>query len=188
MVMGQDPTRWRAKSLYEERAHRESGDAGAVLVLALVFMVASGTLILGLLSWSGNGLRDVAAFQQSRTVNYAANSAMSTAIQNVRYSTTACPSTGLSIPVNGITMQIWCSPSNPQPEGGTAASRVITFSACTSTAISAGTCSQTTPYLEVVVTYDDYQSVTQIGSSVPCSTTCGATVTINSWVFKGKAI
>ncbi len=160
-----------------------------MLVLALVFMTATSMLVLALLSWSGSDLRSVAAFQQSRAVDYAANSAMETAIQQVRYSSTACPSSGLSFPVNSVTIEISCSP-NPQTEGGTAASRVVTFTACPSTVFSitngVGAC--TTPYLQAVVTYDDYANSSQIATSAACSTTCGATVTINSWVFEETAI
>jgi hypothetical protein len=177
---------WSGRT-YVRRGARE--DVGAVLVLALVFMTATGMLVLGLLSWSGNDISNVAAFQQSRAVNSAANSAMETAIQEVRYSSTTCPNTGLSFSVNSVTIDISCSP-NPEVEGGTAASRVITFTACPSTAftVTGGVGACTTPYLEAVVTYDDYSSSNQIATSAACSTTCGATMTINSWIFQQTAI
>jgi hypothetical protein len=187
---------WRPAIRFRAGALDESG---AVLVLALLFMMITGLLILGLLSWSGNNLNSVAAFEQSRSLNYAANSAMEKAIQDVRYSTTACPSTGLSIPANGVTIDVWCIDSvtgtSVETEGGTAASRAITFYACSSTAAAQGICGvpsaskpKLKPYLEVGVTYDDYASSNQIGSSLPCSTTCGTSMTINSWVFENTAI
>lgn len=165
----------------------DAGEDGAVLVLALIFMVASALLTVGLLTWSGNDLQSVAAFQQSRELNYAANSAMQTAIQQVRYSTTACPSSGLSFPsANGLTIDIWCNPPSPQAEGGTNASRRITFTACSSTAVTAHTCSSSNPYLQAIVSYDDYSSTgpnPQLIAGVPCSNTCGTTMKIDSWVF-----
>lgn len=181
----------------------DRSDEGATLVLALIFMVVAAMLVLALVTWSGNDLQTVAAFRQGRSLNYAANSAVETAIQDVRYNPqpTACPSSGLSIPVNTLTMIVWCIDSftgtNVQTEGGTAASRVITFYACSNSAFAQNTCgpnkapyssSKPPPYLEATVTYDDYTSPTQIGSSILCTSTCGANVTINTWIFRNVAI
>jgi hypothetical protein len=159
---------------------RARNDSGATLVLALVFLTVTSLIVFALLSWSGNNIKSVGAFQDQRTVNYAVNGAMETAVQDVRYSTTACPSTGLVVPSNGLTVDVYCSP-NPETEGGTAASRVITFKACTSD-VSASACA-TKPYLQVVATFDDYSSSSIMGSSILCSATCGTTMRINSWTF-----
>ena len=143
-------------------------------------MAVVSVLVLALLDWSGNDITSVAAFQQGTANNYAMNSAMENAIQQVRYSTTACPSTGLSFPGNNLTIQVWC---NPNP-GNTTVFRQIQFTACSSSAVSAGTCSSSSPYLTVVATFDDYAPSFPLGSSVPCSATCGTTMRINSWVFR----
>lgn len=164
---------------------RDRDESGAVLVLALLFMVTCGLLITGLLAWSGNNLNSVAAFQQSRAVNYAAVSAMTTAIQNVRYSPSACPSGGLTISVPNTDsafnepMQIWCSTQTQE----TAASRTVTFSECTSAAVAALTCSQANPYLQVVVIYDDYVAG-DIATGSSCTGHCGEFVTVQSWQYK----
>jgi hypothetical protein len=159
---------------------RSRNDTGATLVLALIFMAVTSLIVFALLSWSGNNIANVAAFQDGRAVNYAVNSAMETAVQDVRYSPTACPSTGLVVPSNNVTVNVYCSP-NPETEGGTAASRVITFKACTSD-VSASACASK-PYLQAVATFDDYSSSSTIGSSILCSATCGTTMRINSWTF-----
>jgi hypothetical protein len=156
-------------------------ESGATLVLALVFITVTSLIVFALMSWSGNNIKSVAAFQDQRTVTYAVNSAMETAVQNVRYSPTACPSTGLVVPSNNLTVDVYCSPS-PETEGGTAASRRITFEACTSD-VSPTACASN-PYLQVVATFDDYSSSSTIGSSILCSATCGTTMRINSWTFK----
>jgi hypothetical protein len=155
-------------------------DTGATLVLALIFMAVTSLIVFALLSWSGNNIENVAAFQDARAVSYAVNSAMETAVQDVRYSPTACPSTGLVVPSNNFTVDVYCSP-NPETEGGTAASRVITFKACTSD-VSASACA-IKPYLQAVATFDDYSSSSTIGSSILCSATCGTTMRIDSWTF-----
>lgn len=161
-------------------------DRGAVLVLALVFMVASALVITGLLAWGRNDLNSEVQFLQSRALTYAAGSAMQTAIQNVRYSTTACPSTGMTINVPNlqnstytVTMVVFCSPST-ETEAPSAASRTITFSECVSTAVVSNSCPS--PYLQAVVTYDDYTSGS-IATGAACSTNCGENVSINSWVY-----
>ena len=152
-------------------------EEGAVLVLALVFTAIVSLIILALLDWSGNNLNSVAAYKQGTAINYAANSAMETAIQDVRYSTNACPNTGLSVLVNQITVEVWCG-QNP---GNTTVFRQIKFTACPETGVTV--CSLSNPYLTVVATFDDYSSSFPIDSSEPCSATCGTTMRINSWTF-----
>src|SRR6516164_9413154 len=91
---------------------RSRNDSGATLVLALIFLTVTSLIVFGLLSWSGNNINNVAAFQHGRTVNYAVNSAMETAVQDVRYSPMACPSTGLVVPSNNLTVNVYCSPDS----------------------------------------------------------------------------
>ena len=171
------------------------GERGATLILALVFLVAGSLLILGLLTWSGNGLTNVRNFVQNRTVNYAADSAMETAISNVRYSPSGCPSNGLAIQVPNpnsaytVKMDIWCTPQ-PETEGPTGNSRVITFKECWDALVQQNKCSATlNPYLTVVVSFDDYTDQIPNGQTESyqagqlCTTSCGATMTIKSWVF-----
>jgi hypothetical protein len=163
---------------------KSRNDSGATLVLALIFLSVTSLIVFGLLSWSGNNINSVAAFQHGRTVNYAVNNAMETAVQDVRYSPTACPSTGLVVPSNNLTVNVYCSPdSSSVKEGATAASRVITFKACTSD-VSAGACASK-PDLQAVATFDDYSSssVMALGPTVMCSSACGTTMRINSWTF-----
>jgi hypothetical protein len=172
-------------------------EQGATLILALVFLTAASLLVLGLLDWSGNGLNNVRTFVQNRTLNYAANSAMETAISNVRYSPTACPPTGLTITVPNpnstytMKMDIWCSPQ-PETEGPLANSRTITFTECPDTTYQAHTCSagpSPPPFLTAVVVYDDYTNTIPGGqvdsykTGQLCTTSCGSAMTIKSWAF-----
>ncbi len=112
---------------------------------------------------------------------------MEVAIQNVRYSSNSCPSTYSPIPipnpnpVNDVTMDIWCS-TVTQPT--LAKTRIVTLTACTDSTRLANTCSQAKPYLTVVVTFDDYSTSDQFVITPTCSTTCGTTMTIDSWVFE----
>ena len=172
----------RQKSVESDRvfgdlSHRRQEESGAVLVLALVFTAVVSLIVLALLQWSGNNLKSVAAFQQGTAMNYASNSAMETAIQEIRYSPNACPNTGLSFPVSGITVDVWCGPNAAK----TTPLRQIKFTACPQTGVTA--CTPSNPYLTVVATFDDFTSSFPLDSSTPCSATCGNTMRINSWVF-----
>src|SRR5579859_2432839 len=113
--LGRVLTNRRSREIREcSKPEGKRGDTGASLVLALVFMAATSLIVLGLLSWSQNNLTSISSFQQSRALNYAANSAMETVVGSVRYNPTACPSSGLSIQVPNpnaaynMTMDIWC--------------------------------------------------------------------------------
>jgi hypothetical protein len=176
---------WARRAACITEGDKSKGESGTTLVLALIFMSVVSLIVFALVSWSGNNINTVAAFQSGRTVNYAVNSAMETAIQDVRYSPMACPSTGLTVPSNNINVTIYCTPNSQTPvtEGATAASRVITFKAFTCD-VSASGCANN-PYLQVVATFDDYSSssVMALGPSVMCSATCGTTMRINSWTF-----
>jgi hypothetical protein len=167
------------------RGKRQHDEHGAALVLALLFLVVVGVTVSSLLDWSGNDLTSVAHFQQSRTLEYAAGSAMQVQMQTVRYDSSKCTNASIPIPnpSGTVTIDIWCSTVfNPT----SAATRVVTLTACGS---AQPTCSQANPYLTVVVTFDDYSSTNLfVSTSSPCtpatSTSCGTSMTINSWTFK----
>ena len=76
-------------------AHRTKTrrEDGAVLVLALVFMIVIALVLLGVVTLSGNGLLNTSTFSTSSRSNTAASGAMQVAIQTVRYTNTAFPPT-----------------------------------------------------------------------------------------------
>lgn len=177
------------KSLRQRQGSRATDQAGAVLVLAMMFMVSSALIITGLLTWGRDNLNSEVQFLDSRALSYAADSAMETAIQSVRYGTTACPITGIPIQVPNqnssytVTMQVFCSPTS-ETEAPSAASRQITFTECVSTSVVNNACPK--PYLQAVVTYDDY-TFGSVADGTACSSTCGENMSINSWVFEQSA-
>ena len=61
-------------------------ESGAVLILALVFLVAVSLIVTALLTWVGTSLKDTSAFSGERSVEYAATNAVNLAVQNTRYS------------------------------------------------------------------------------------------------------
>ena len=66
------------------RQDRAQDESGAVLILALIFLVAMSLIVVGLLTLVGNSLNVTSSFASDRSVESAATSAMNLAIQNTR--------------------------------------------------------------------------------------------------------
>ena len=65
---------------------RQNDESGAVLVLALVFLVAVSLIVTGLLTFVGTSLTASGTYSNDRNLEYAATDAVNLAIQNTRYS------------------------------------------------------------------------------------------------------
>ncbi len=61
------------------------GEDGAVLVLALVFMIVIALVLVGIVTLSGNDLRNTTNLLNQQSVEYRSSGAMDIAIQTVRY-------------------------------------------------------------------------------------------------------
>jgi hypothetical protein len=182
-------SRWERR-----RKDAASDEAGAVLILALVFLVAVSGMVLALAGSTSNNLLNSVHFTATRTVDNAASNAIEVAVQTIRYTPTletggiaqtlnASPPTycwGSSPPSSFANTDVWCStvwtPSS-------ANSRVVTLSACpTFVTTDAATCALH-PLLQEVVTFHDYDGLRFVGNSGPCGPTCGQGMTVNSLVW-----
>jgi len=180
----------------QRRAGRAGDEAGAVIVLALVFLVAVGGVVGSLATWATNDINNTSKFTSARTLQYAVNGAVQTAVQSMRYtpqlSTTQnasspgapCWGTASSsqVTINGTKVAVWCSTAwNP----GSVSTRVVTFLACpvpagqTAAAIASSCASK--PLLDAVITYGDYPSGDNAPNSAECVLYCGTSMTVNSW-------
>jgi hypothetical protein len=196
-----------------DSAPRADDESGAVLILALMFLVVIALLVGGLASWTANGLRDTLTFQQERTSQYALTSTTQVAIQSIRYT----PLLGANQTVNA-SPPTYCWGSSADSYGGTELTtqntpvevycstvwtptskftRVVTISACLQSQLSplpvtpptpnpASFCANN-PGLQTVVTFDDYSSTNPIVNQGACVTTCGNGMTINSSISKTTA-
>lgn len=174
-------------------------DAGATLILALVFLVVVSATVLGLSSWAQGDLNSTRAFEGAQSFQSAANSATQVAIQYVRYnflkeSLNASPPTlcwasngPLTLTFNSETVDAWCS---TQLVLGTSQYRIVTISTCLSSATSAAC--ERAPLLQAVVKVSDTDqsgnwtcSPVPPGSVLPPANTdtCGQGLTIKSWAF-----
>ena len=188
-----------------------SDDAGAVLILALLFLVVIGLVVGALASWTSNSLADSASFQQARSAQYALSSATQVAIASIRYTpllgsgqtVNASPPTycwgtaatsdptygGSELTTQNDPVNVYCSTVwNPT----SAKTRKVTISACLQSALPTGTTAAATacansPGLQTIVTFDDYSSSNPVVSNAPCVSTCGNGMTINSSVSHSAA-
>jgi len=177
---------------------RARDDAGAVLVLALMFLVVVGLIVGAMASWTANSLSNSLNFQQDRAAQYALSSASQVAIQNIRYTPLLGPggtvnasppsycwgtSSPSQLTFGTDTVDVWCSTVwNPT----SASTRVVTVSAClTSVTTDAATCAKN-PGLQTIVTFDDYSASSPNirPPGVFCTSTCGSGMTINSSTIK----
>ena len=172
-------------------------------MLALVFLVV-GAMVVAVLTTDLTGdLRSSQIFQAVRSEQYAARSATDLAINSIRYAydspsaPTGNTSTLLAQTLNasppsycwgsgpkselttdGVSMDVWCSTAwNP----ASASTRTVTFSTCLD-GVGAAACAAT-PYLQAIVSYDDYPSGASAPSSEPCYLYCGTGMITDSWLW-----
>jgi hypothetical protein len=179
---------------------------GAVLVLALVFLIAVGGIITALATWGMNDLNNTGEFTAARTLQYGVSSATEVAIQNIRYTPlwstqtaqnatpsqpTSCWGSGQmsDLTTNGEDVAVWCSTVWTPLSANT---RTVTLSACPVTASEeaaetdpqiAASCASN-PTLQANVTFGDYPP-NQISppTTGECAVYCGTTMTVNSWLW-----
>jgi hypothetical protein len=196
---------------------RGGDEAGAVLILALLFLVVVGLLVGGLTSWTANDLGNTLTFQQARSSQYALSSATQVAIQSIRYTpllasgqtVNASPPSycwgtaagsdptygGSELTTQGDPVNVYCSTVwNPT----SATTRIVTVSACLQLALQDVVPAPTTPAgfaaacaatpgLQTIVTFDDYSSANPVISQGQCVSTCGNGMTINSSISHTNA-
>jgi hypothetical protein len=176
-------------------------ESGAVIVLALIFLIVVGSVVGSLADWATNDLNNTAHFTSARTQQYALSSAAETAIQNIRYapllSTDQVPRPSPSYcwgngPTSELTLDntavaVWCSTVWTPTS---AATRVVSFSACPVTSSESGDSASTlaslcaaNPALSAVVTFGDYQPGYSAPNNGQCYVYCGTSMTVNSWVL-----
>jgi hypothetical protein len=167
---------------------------GSVLILALIYLTAVSITVLALAGWSSTNLHTVGKFSSVRQLQDAARSTTELGMQNIRYAPmlsttvnasppTACWGVGATSGVaniDGYSMNVWCSTVWNPTSGNT---RVVTFSTCQSS-VSATSCAAS-PYLQAVVTYDDYPPGGAAAVDGPCTdwNWCGQGMTVDSWIW-----
>jgi Tfp pilus assembly protein PilX len=153
---------------------RVRDESGAVLILALMFMLVVGLTVGALATASANDIDNTGVFKRARSSLSAAEGAIQTQMSIMRHAyATTCPATPYAL--DGMSIVVTCTATvNP----ASSASRVINF-----TASPQGLSSK--DLISAQVTYDDFSSVFNTNdclASTPSPTTCGSGMTVNSWV------
>ncbi len=201
-----DRTRTARKLRWTSQSHDldERGESGAVLILAMIFLLV-GVLLASTLGYAvANDITNSTTFKVSRQLQYAASSETNLAIQNIRYTPLLLPTQTLSasppsycwgstgpsqLAVDGHTMDVWCSTAwNPT----SASTRIVTFSTCEDSStldaqgnVAAATACARSPLLQASVTFDDYPpGQVSPPTTAQCDTYCGSSMAISSWVWK----
>lgn len=185
--------------------HEARSDSGAVLILALVYLLIVSTVIAALSGWAINDLNDTSDFTSAFALQNAAGGATEVAIQYVRYSSTplvqganpavSCLGPKATPPTVTITngpnsdptlytdtLAVWCSTVWAPTQSTT---RTVTFWACPSPVggTTAGAC-QASAVLEAVVVFDDYPSSLSAPIDGQCNVWCGSGMAVNTWDWK----
>jgi len=198
-----------------EGAHIQSGrpvrdEKGAILILALVYIVSIGLIVGALADWATNDLGNTARFNSASALNYAVSSVTEVAIQSIRYTpllaanqpqgtptgfgecwTPVFPSLVSEIVVNNDNVSVWCSTVE---ELNTSTTRTVTFYACPTTLTGTNANSSTLvnaaeascalkPTLTAVVVFDDYPPGGSTPLKVQCTTFCGVGAITEQWTW-----
>lgn len=173
---------------------RRDHDRGAVLVLALIFVVAVGLVATALATWATNDLNNSKTFTTVEALHSDASGMMKMSVQYVRYNPIISfnQAAGVSSPVvacwggtkpanlpliDHFQVAVWCSTVwNP----GSAATRTVTFYACP-VAVPASICTlPNKALLTEVVVFDDYPAGQNAATQALCTLTCGSGMTVMS--------
>jgi hypothetical protein len=178
-------------------------ESGAVLVLALIFVIIMAVSLIAVVNLAGDALISTAKFTGQRSLQYAADAATDAAVEAVRYSyyafdgktnpqNTGCvpdgavltvPDNATMPPINGIAMNVTCSgvPVSTPPLQNT---RTVTFYSCQQ---GLGTCNAGNAVVVAQVIFQDYSAVGIYSCSATTgSATCGTGEAIQSWVVQNS--
>ncbi|HEY5120660.1 MAG TPA: hypothetical protein VII84_03705, partial [Acidimicrobiales bacterium] len=188
------------------RTKRTDDERGALLILALIFIVVISVIAGSLTTWVTNDLNNTGKFDSALSYESTANSAVELALQSVRYNFAAqtlnavppqpCWTTAPSVSqvtFNTQTVSVWCttnwSPLSPN-------TRAVTFYACRSNFSgtptladmnTAATACALNPLLQAVIAFDDFPNTISASNCPPnsggSSSTCGTTLTVQSWAY-----
>jgi type II secretory pathway pseudopilin PulG len=183
------------------KTHVQHDEAGAILILALVFLLVVAVVVASLASWTMNNLNNTLQFQQAGSRLYAAEGATQVAIRASRYTyppnnsdgtgytsgtSYACPGESPIGSVNGIYVQVWCVTKLMKSTKPTI-TREVTLTAC-QVPSSSGVgivCSGGAVLLTALIYIDDFDPTTHLNTgcvSPANESTCGSSMSTVSWV------
>lgn len=200
----------RAESF--RRRDAGNGESGAILILALVYILAIGLVVGALADWASSNLDNTTNFQSASNLHTALTGVANTAIESIRYSpipaspspseyagTATAPggcwgsaTTTSELTIDDYTVNVWCSTVLNLDNGALQSddisniTRAVTLYACVSS-FSESQC-LAAPQLKVLVGFDDYFNTTQLSEQCnlqypEVSGACGNSQDLVSWVW-----
>jgi hypothetical protein len=171
---------------------RQPDERGTSLILALVFVFAVGMVLVAVGGLAANALLNSNNARAQRTSAQDAETAVTIAMQYVRYipalpSPSACLPPNSTIPSSdprsgaGNPLEVYCTTTVTPTSIRT---RVVEFFACSS-GTSADSCVTASPLLHAEVSYNDLNSQgvddCYDAQPEPVTTSCGTSMTVNLW-------
>ena len=188
-------------------------ERGAILILALAFIVVVSVIVIALTTWATNDLNNTTKFSNVRALDYAATSVAQVAIQNMRYNPIPSTTPPADVPTalsycwqpisgggkvseltfNSVTVAVWCSTYEDLKNPG-GITRSVSFYVCQTALTSSSTQSDVNtaasacynnPLLKAVVGFDDYPPGGSGTLTSRCSgpSSCGKTETLLHWIW-----
>ncbi len=204
-------SRTRKVQIIRERRRGAKDEVGAVLLLALAYILAISLIVGALADWAMNDLNNTTQFNSTSQLHIALSSVTDLAIQNIRYtpdpSNPTTDPTGLGtcwvpgsspaasqILIDNYTVAVWCNTTTAFSSEKT---RTVTLYACLSSLTSSSTSGaistamtncQASPLLMAVIVVDDYPQEGAPGQTIQCNQggqdQCGlGGITYQSWVW-----
>ena len=186
------------------RSERSQSESGAILILALVYIIAISLIVGGLARWATDDLDNTNNFGVTSQLRYAVTGAMNTAMESIRYTPlpTTTPTQNVAtgwgecwVPASGSVSQlsfdnkefvinVYCNVTENLDSSKT---RIVSFAACLSS-VTATSCEQPGgALLSAVVNYDDYPAGGGILLTAQCNVLnlpCGQGQALKSWIWQ----
>lgn len=174
---------------------RVGDEAGAILILAIAFLLVVSVIVAALASWTMNNLNNTLQFQHAGSRLYAAEGAMQVALRASRYTyppytdgtSYPCPGETPLALVNGLYVQVWCATVKPPVDlSGLTTTRIVTLTACQvqSASGTGSVCLGNAVLLSALVYLDDNDPASHLNTCSPTvaiPSACGYAMTIVSW-------
>lgn len=185
-------SRFRLREFEYLVTKHSDAECGASLILALVFLIVVGLIVVSIAGLTSADLKVTSAFAASQSTTAAADGAANVAIQSARYNFDGA-TLNYPAPCNAqqdinVNVQAWCE---TQWQTGSASTRLVTVSVClpSSAGTGAGVACAANPLLQAIVVIDDYPTSNSNLSCVPGTSattpgsTCGSQMILNSWAY-----
>jgi hypothetical protein len=189
----------RGRRTLSQRRGEGNGESGAVLILALAYIISVSMVVLALADWATSDLHNTSAFNSATETHLAYSGAMNSAIQAIRYTPdpSTTPPAGVATPatpgtcwvptsgtvsqltIDGYTVNIYCTTTENLP---LAVTRTVSLYACSSSWTE--TQCLANPELSAVVQFGDYPQYGGFRLTTQCTPpSCGYGETLVSWTW-----